>query len=166
MTGLDQIFCMRYFLCIWRAPSKIFVHFFLLWPPQKGRSIRSGCFFQKCCAHNIFGMVFSLYKSRNLSPCQKCCTYNIYGRPLQIILTGDLSHARLLCAKCCTCSNFSRVIQPQPHVSAVYLCISMLQQMIMKHCSHGYESIESRCSSPIPRLETLCCLKFVSRVCE
>ena len=116
--------------------------------------------------YNIFGMVFSLYKSRNLSPCQKCCTYNIYGRPLQIILTGDLSHARLLCAKCCTCSNFSRVIQPQPHVSAVYLCISMLQQMIMKHCSHGYESIESRCSSPIPRLETLCCLKFVSRVCE
>ena len=116
--------------------------------------------------YNIFGMVFSLYKSRNLSPCQKCCMYNIYGRPLQIILTGNLSHARLLCAKCCTCSNFSRVIQPQPHVSAVYLCISMLQQMIMKHCSHGYESIESRCSSPIPRLETLCCLKFVSRVCE
>ena len=49
MTDLDQIFCMRYFLCIWRAPSKIFVHFFLLWPPQKGRSFHSGCFFQKCC---------------------------------------------------------------------------------------------------------------------
>ena len=108
-------------------------------------------------------MVFSPYKSRNLSPCQKCRMYGNFGRPLQIIQTGNLSHARLFCAKCCTCSNFSRVIQPQPHVSAVYLCISMLQQMIMKHCSHGYESIELRCSSPIPRLETLCCLKFVNR---
>ena len=46
MTNLDQIFCMRYFLCIWRAASKNFVHFLLLLPPQKGRSIRSGCFFQ------------------------------------------------------------------------------------------------------------------------
>ena len=46
MTDLDQIFCMRYFLCIWRAASKNFVHFLLLLPPQKGRSIRSGCFFQ------------------------------------------------------------------------------------------------------------------------
>ena len=47
---LDQFFCMRYFSCIWRAPSKSFVHFFLLWPPQKGRSFHSGCFFQKCCS--------------------------------------------------------------------------------------------------------------------
>ena len=166
MTDLDQIFCMWYLLCVWRVASKFFVHFLLLLPPQKGRSIRSGCFFQNYRSTVILAWFFPLYKSRNLSPCQKCRTYGNFGRPLQIIQTGNLSHARLFCAKCCTCSNSSRVIQPQPHVSAVYLCISMLQQMIMKHCSHGYESIESRCSSPIPRLETPCCLKFVSRVCE
>ena len=58
MTGLDQFFCMRYFLCIWRAPSKIFVHFFLLWPPQKGRSFHSGCFFQKCCSTTFLAWFF------------------------------------------------------------------------------------------------------------
>ena len=87
MTDLDQIFCMWHLLCVWRVASKNFVRFLLLLPPQKGRSIRSGCFFQKCCTHNIFGMVFSLYKSRNLSPCQKCCAHNISGRPLQLIQT-------------------------------------------------------------------------------
>ena len=35
MTNLDQFFCMRYFLCIWRAPSKIFVHFFYSDPLKK-----------------------------------------------------------------------------------------------------------------------------------
>ena len=143
--------------------------FFFTLTPSKRSFFPKWVLFQKCCTYSIFGMLFSLYKSYRHAtspPCQKCCTYSIFGRPLKIIQTSNFSHARLLYAKCCTCSNFSRVIQLQPHVSAVYLCISMLQQMIMKHCSHGYESIESRCSSPIPRLETLCCLKFVSRVCE
>ena len=58
MTDLDQFFCMRYFSCIWRAPSKIFVHFFLLWPPQKGRSFHSGCFFQKCCSTTFLAWFF------------------------------------------------------------------------------------------------------------
>ena len=58
MTDLDQIFCMWYFLCIWRAPSKNFVHFFLLWPPQKGRSFHSGCFFQKCCSTTFLAWFF------------------------------------------------------------------------------------------------------------
>ena len=58
MTDLDQFFCMRYFSCIWRAPSKILVHFFLLWPPQKGRSFHSGCFFQKCCSTTFLAWFF------------------------------------------------------------------------------------------------------------
>ena len=58
MTDLDHFFCMRYFSCIWRAPSKIFVHFFLLWPPQKGRSFHSGCFFQKCCSTTFLACFF------------------------------------------------------------------------------------------------------------
>ena len=98
MTDLDQIFCMWYLLCVWRAASKNFVHFLLLLPPQKGRSIRSGCFFQNYRSTVILAWFFPLYKSRNLSPCQKCRTYGNFGRPLQIIQTRDLSHARLLSA--------------------------------------------------------------------
>ena len=110
MTNLDQIFCMRYFLCIWRAASKIFVHFLLLLPPQKGRSIRSGCFFQNYRSTVILAWFFPLYKSRNLSPCQKCRTYGNFGRPLQIIQTALR-----------TCSNFSRIIQLQAHVRCIYV---------------------------------------------
>ena len=35
MTDLDQIFCMWYFLCIWRAASENFVHFFYSGPLKK-----------------------------------------------------------------------------------------------------------------------------------
>ena len=45
---------------------KIFFHF-LLWPPQKGRFFRSGCFFQKCYKYSIFGMLFSPLQTPILS---------------------------------------------------------------------------------------------------
>ena len=65
MTNLDQFFCMWYLLCVWREASKMFVHFLLLLPPEKGRSIRSGCFFQNYGTYGIFGMplqfIFSFF---------------------------------------------------------------------------------------------------------
>ena len=70
MTDLDQIFCMRYFLCIWRAPSKIFVHFFLLWPPQKGRSFRSGCFSKIAARAAFLSCLF----------CSICGPVSVFGR--------------------------------------------------------------------------------------
>ena len=62
MTDLDQMFCMWYFLCIWRAASKKFVNFFTLTPSKR-------LFVSKWVLH------------------QKCCMYSIYGKPLQIIFS-------------------------------------------------------------------------------
>ena len=83
-------------------PQKFFFIFSTL-TPQKGRSFRSGCFFSK---NAFMACFFCLYRHTTSPPCQKCCTYSIFGRPLQIIQTRNFSHARLLCAKCCMCSNF------------------------------------------------------------
>ena len=86
---------------------------------QKGRFIRSGCFFQKYRTYGIFGMVFSLYKSRNLSPCQKCCTYGIFGRPLQIIFSlfvrGVIWHQ----AEGYNCNIMSQILSFLTHVTAL-----------------------------------------------
>ena len=119
MTDLDQIFCMWYLSCVWRAASKNFVHFLLLLPPQKGRSIRSGCFFQNYRSTVILAWFFPLYKSRNLSPCQKCRTYGNFGRPLQIIFSVFVRGVIWHQAEGYNCNIMSQILSFLTHVTAL-----------------------------------------------
>ena len=119
MTDLDQIFCMWYLLCIWRVASKNFVHFLLLLPPQKGRSIRSGCFFQNYRSTVILAWFFPLYKSRNLSPCQKCRTYGNFGRPLQIIFSVFVRGVIWHQAEGYNCNIMSQILSFLTHLTSL-----------------------------------------------
>ena len=76
MTGLDQIFCMRYFLCIWRAASNFFCWFSLTLTPSKRSYVK-----------HFWHAFFPLYRHATSPSCQKCCKYSIFGMPFQIIFS-------------------------------------------------------------------------------
>ena len=64
-------------------------------------------------------MVFSLYKSRNLSPCQKCRTYGNFGRPLQIIFSVFVRGVIWHQAEGYNCNIMSQILSFLTHVTAL-----------------------------------------------
>ena len=104
--------------------GKNFVLFFYSDPLKKVVLSEVGAFSKNAVRTAFLACFFHFTNHATSPPCQKCCMYSIFGRPLQIIQTHNLSHARLFCAKCCTCSNFSRVIQPQPYLRCLMYATS------------------------------------------